>query len=203
MTMNEFINKVQYFDCYDVDALYRFCHNCGLDMHNGASRCAVLFPKEKQVIKIPRMNDCKTNYCDIEARNYEIAKKYRVEKVLLPLEFLTETKAGCLFYVQPMYSFAQCEMKRSDALVLEKHLKGLTSRPIVDKVRRGCVDRAISRTWTARMVQLYGKKFARSFEEWTKECQVNDLHSSNIGWLNGRPIILDYAGFHGSGSFDF
>ena len=149
------------------------------------------------------MNCCKVNYCDIEAHNYEIAKKYRVEKVLLPLEFLTETKVGCLFYVQPMYTCAQCEMKRADALILEKRLGVLVRKPIVDKVRKGCVDRGISRTWTARMVQLYGKKFARSFEAWTKECKVNDLHSSNVGWLNGKPIILDYAGYHGSGSFDF
>lgn len=201
MTMNEFIDKAQYFDCYDTNALNRFCYSHGLEMYHGASRCAVLFPKEKTVIKIPRMDCNKVNYCEIEVHNYEIAKKYHVEKVLLPLEFLTETKAGCLFYIQPMYSCSHCEIKRADALVLEKRLKGLTRRLIVDKVRKGCVDHNISRTWTARMVQLYGKKFARSFEQWTKECQVNDLHSSNIGWLNGRPIILDYAGYHGSGSF--
>lgn len=201
MTIQEFVDKAQYFDCYDADALYRFCRNLGLEMHHGASRCAVLFPKENKVIKIPRMDCNKVNYCDIEAHNYEVAKQYRVEKVLLPLEFLTETKAGCLFYVQPMYSYAQCEMKRDDHFTLERRLHGLQNKPIVDKVRRGCIDRSISRHWMARMVQLYGKKFARSFEAWTKECRVNDLHTSNIGWLNGRPIILDYAGFHGSGSF--
>jgi hypothetical protein len=27
--------------------------------------------------------------------------------------------------------------------------------------------------------------------------EINDLHRGNLGYLNGRPVILDYSGFHG------
>ena len=52
-------------------------------------------------------------------------------------------------------------------------------------------------TWYARVLQLYGKKFLASFEQFSNEVQLNDLHNGNIGWRNGRPIILDYAGYQG------
>ena len=55
----------------------------------------------------------------------------------------------------------------------------------------------VDREWYARVLQLYGKKFLSSFEKFSKEVKLNDLHDANIGWRNGRPIILDYAGYCG------
>ena len=59
------------------------------------------------------------------------------------------------------------------------------------------------REWYARVLQLYGKKFLKSFEKFSQEVRLNDLHDGNIGWRNGKPIILDYAGYCGRNNVHF
>ena len=49
--------------------------------------------------------------------------------------------------------------------------------------------------WLARAVQYYGWKFINRFVNWIEDCDINDLHDANIGFVgNGRPVIFDYAG---------
>ena len=55
--------------------------------------------------------------------------------------------------------------------------------------------------WTARAYQIYGKKFMKKFAELTNTYGINDLHQGNTGYLNNRPVLLDFAGYHRE-SFD-
>lgn len=174
-------------------------NNAGVSFTSGETRYAVLFEGLDYVLKIPRYGYCNEDYCQAEIRAYESAVKYRVEKLLLPVELLHITTSGIAIYKQPRYSFSTSDgsyHKDYDTYLDRKHAPRRAG--IIDKVRHNCYDGGrIGHYWIARVIQLYGKKFCRSFEAWTKENHINDLHNSNTGWLNDKPIILDYAGYRG------
>jgi hypothetical protein len=183
-------------DCLDG---FADSHRRHIIISSGETRYAVIFKHENFVLKIPRYGYCKEDYCQAEIRAYESAKEFRVERILLPIELYYTTSTGISIYKQPKYSFSTSDGDYN--LGYNKYLDHRNipnHKPIVRKITRECYDgRRISEQWMARVLQLYGKKFCRSFEAWTMENDVNDLHNSNTGWLNNKPIILDYAGYRG------
>lgn len=59
-----------------------------------------------------------------------------------------------------------------------------------------CYDRDLDRTWGKLVISLYGKRVTKKLCEFIKEYGINDLHGSNIGYKNDRPIILDFSGYY-------
>lgn len=177
-------------------SLERIAKKLGAELHNGASRWAFVFKEHRIVFKFPRFESTDCDYCEIELKNYNSAKEFRVERVLLPVEFVGETTCGLSVYYQPMYTKSQGDMRYEEIRNLERKMGQLPHSPIIRKIREGMYS-APERIWIARATQIYGKAFMKSFEAWSRKCQVNDLHSGNVGWLGKMPIIIDYAGYHG------
>ena len=69
---------------------------------SGETRYAVIFKRDNFVLKIPRYGYCKEDYCQAEIRAYESAKKFRVERILLPIELYHTTSTGIAIYKQPI-----------------------------------------------------------------------------------------------------
>jgi hypothetical protein len=165
----------------------------GLEFHTGATRGCYTCPDWNYVIKFDLYKN--GTYCQTELRNYERAKFYRVEQVLLPIERHTILDNGIEIYFQTPYTSSYKNCPKDVARELEK-AKGAMNPKLFNHICAS-MNYDIADRWVARVVQLYGKKFLKSFQEWRKECEVNDLHKGNIGFLGNRPIILDYAGYHG------
>lgn len=51
--------------------------------------------------------------------------------------------------------------------------------------------------WVKMGILLYGYKKMRALEKFTSKHRINDLHLGNLGYLNKKPIILDFCGYHG------
>ena len=159
---------------------------------SGATRRVFIFPKLGVVIKFP---DESNDYCEQEVRFYESAKAYGVERLLLPIEKVGVTKGGNPLYIQPIYKFTIAEMDYAKQEAVAKRFRKTRKVATVRAVGCGCYY-SPHKDWLARAIQLYGKKFMRSFEEWTNTNHVNDLHSQNIGYIgNFRPVLIDYAGY--------
>lgn len=169
----------------------------GLDFAYGATRLCVFDKSWDFVLKISRAGSM--DYNKMEADNYETAKKYHVERLLLPTTLCYTTANGMDIYRQPRYTISHWDALENDyARVLERRYGNLVRHQRVRKIRNRCYcGSRIDGYWMARVLQLYGKKFCKSFEMFTQECQINDLHEANLGWKDGRPIILDYAGYRG------
>lgn len=182
------------------DCLDQFANTViGVSISSGETRYAVIFKGLDFVLKIPRYGYCDEDYCEVELHNYEVAKRYRIEKVLLPIEYYYTTSSGIVIYKQPKYSFStsEGEYNKNYRIYLAKRNTPIKAN-VVKRIVSNCYDGyRIDNKWMARVLQLYGKKFCRSFEAWSQECHVNDLHNSNTGWLDNKPIILDYGGFRG------
>lgn len=187
---SEFQFPLNYHDCSEIARRLR------CNFANGETRWCFWFENVDEVIKIPRFDgDRDFDYCKRELHNYALARQYRVEAVLLPIRYV-----GCFggsdIYVQPKFTYANSDMNRNQHKELKKKLgsarESRAMRRSWNKLYY-CMDD----TWYARVLQLYGKKFLASFEKFSNDAKLNDLHNGNIGWRNGRPIILDYAGYQG------
>lgn len=186
------------FGCKDpsYSTVEKTVHSLGAAMGRGETRYAIVFRKYGVVFKFACHEDYYEDYCALEVKNYELAKKYGVERIVLPIELVGVTSHGLAVYIQPMYTTAQSGLPA----VVETSYSRKTnvSKQFARKIQDNAFDGyRLSILWLRRATQIYGKKFMRRFEEWTHEAEVNDLHSNNVGYLRKQPIIIDYAGYHG------
>lgn len=55
--------------------------------------------------------------------------------------------------------------------------------------------RDIDGLWAKVAVSLHGKRKVIALCEFVKKYHINDLHSSNIGYIGISPVILDFSGY--------
>lgn len=174
----------------------------GAHLAHGETRWCFWFDDCDMVIKIPRFDHGRDfDYCQRELHNYEKARIYRVERILLPIEYIGEYGAVRV-YLQPRFTYSHDDMNPGKHNTLRKKLNNIPNRSKVLARSLNNLYSWVDREWYARVLQLYGKKFLYSFEKFSRDARLNDLHDGNIGWRNGRPIILDYAGFCGRNNVD-
>lgn len=194
-------DKDSHRDCYDF--LRKIC----TINNDGVTKTVFLHDNWDFVIKVSNYHRYPSrNYCELEKQHYQSAKQFRVERVLLETEVLTQLSNGITLYVQPRYdennsSYSWDIQKRRR---LEKKLNNQARSCPTGKAHGGMYEAyRIDRTWFCRVVQLYGKKFARALEAWSHANKIGDLHGSNIGWYQNRPVILDYAGYYGEEYYNY
>lgn len=180
----------------DSDDLRPIAESMGAKLQSGATRWAFVFEKHQTVIKFPKYDETDEDYCELELENYNHAKEYRVEKCLLPIEYIGTTESGIPIYIQPMYTTSQDRLDYNLHKKWEQKCGCLHHSPVVRKVKDGCLY-SPPNLWVTRAIQIYGKAFMKSFQVWSCKHGVNDLHSGNVGYLGKQPIIIDYAGYHG------
>ena len=165
------------------------------DMYTGATRICVYYKDWDFVLKFDEKYQT-TAYCSLECYHYEMAKAYRVERVLLPIERVAAFDNGLKIYRQTKFTTGWHDLSPKDNKALQSAYKQMWRSKAFNKI---CKDmhHDTHDLWIARVTQLYGKKFMRSLENWISDYQINDLHTGNIGILNGVPILLDYAGYRG------
>lgn len=168
-----------------------------LKFASGETRFCLYDRKWNFVLKMTRIGRYKTDFCKKELANYESAKKYGVERICLPIKLLYTCTSGMEVYQQTRYStdHSDAVYKKSYDKYLERRYGDLPRKSTVIPKIRANIPSGMDKQWLARVLQLYGKKFCKSMELWLNENRINDLHDANIGWLNNKPVILDYAGF--------
>lgn len=165
----------------------------GIECFNGATRVCVTCADWDFVFKFDHWGE---DYCELEYHNYQRAIDYNIERILLPIEPFTVLNNGLVIYKQAKYSFPVRDLWLHPAEMEQvEHTEKYTNLTLVNTVLGCCYDDNIPIPWISRVIQLYGKRFIRSFVQWTQECEVNDLHAGNVGYYNGKPIIIDYAGY--------
>lgn len=150
----------------------------------GASKTVLVFQKLGFVLKTDNGDDEGATRAEYD--NYCKAKEMGIEKILLPTEIFC-IENGIVFTRQPYYNgyfnYISLEAKVNTSKAVFK---------TIEKRLYSCIDGL----WLERAIQYYGKSFMKQFAKWTRKCNINDLHSDNIGFVgNYRPIIFDYAGY--------
>lgn len=196
-TIYQLFDNVEKNDWSIRDTLQDFCLKNELQYNYGETRCVIWDKSWDFVLKIPRYSYASYDYCALEVEHYKSAIEYGVARICLPIEPIYTSNTGIVIYKQTRYSFDCREAsynKYNDYL----KRKNIPNNPygIRQKVQNTCYDGSrINNEWLARVIQLYGKKFVQSMVKWIAVNSINDLHGRNTGYLNNKPIILDYAGY--------
>jgi hypothetical protein len=166
----------------------------------GATRFVIWDDSWRSVLKMNLSAEYdEVDYCQLEVSNYQEACEMGIEKILLETRKLADIGNGDGIYIQTRYDSDYSRLSASQKQKLERMTRKIVQCVIFERSKNLCYDNhRISDLWYARAYQMYGKQFMKRFEEWTVRFKIGDLHRHNVGFLNGQPILLDYAGYFGN-----
>lgn len=192
----ELLNKALPDRCIDWETIENFADKYDLEFSSGETRWCLYQSHWSEVIKIPRFDNVVDDYGAIEVENYAKACDLGIERIFLPTRQICVLDSGCPVYAQTKFTCDHGAYRSERQLV--KTVKNCLNHKICEAALRGMYQsHRINRYWFARAYQIYGKKFMRVVEDFTRDNQIGDLHHHNLGWLGKQPIILDFAGYHG------
>lgn len=184
---------------WDIEeAIYERVGFSNVNCSRGASKECIVFKNEPFVIKW-----CRRSYQDEaikEVQIYERAMEAGVAKFFPPtatlcchngLTFIVQAKVDC--------SVSECDYETMNRYNERYH----TASPKIMRKIQKCMYKAsdgeyarhLNSTWMRACLVLYGKRAVKDLCDFIIAERINDLHESNIGWKDGKPIILDFCGY--------
>ena len=125
------------------------------------------------------------DYCASEQIRYSVAKENNLN------QYLAETKMICFIGTRPIYIQEKCTVFSQTShktYSLEEHKKTYSL----------CGDDAdrINPDWLTSFLYTYGEEEAKKFVDFIHKLDWDDdLRSDNLGFLNNKPVVIDYSGF--------
>lgn len=134
------------------------------------------------------------DYCYCEALITDEARKAGVANFIAQTEIYDEALVD--FQTIPIYVSERAE-ESFDCAKSSKKTKRMTKdekETITNTVYSH--NSSIPIQWCFEAVEYYGINMVDSFLNFVDEHRLNDFHSGNLGYIEGRPIIIDYSGFN-------
>lgn len=180
--------------------LIDIAEDTGYTIDFGLSKIMVDFDKHSDwVIKVPRLDGrMKQNFCEIEAKNYEAARRVHLD------EFFAETYFVDRFFDIPVYVQKRMKIKRQeidDKLYSYAEENFSCSQDFEDEYDR---DDYIQSTiddfepfdsLNAVFSDFYSTEEIEDVARFCVEEEINDFHSGNFGYdEKGMPKLIDFSG---------
>ena len=179
----------------------------------GATKLVIILPDCDFVIKIPfsgsyqeiyqdRTDDyeeeyvefenadfetCEWDYCKTEVNRYNLAKNVGIEKYFAKTECIGMVNHYPIYIQQKAEIFA--DVKDLNSYSEEKKS---STREKCDKEDLWCFNEC----WLSDLLDYCGDRIFSLFMSFLKDNEFDDLHSSNIGYIDGVPVLVDYSGFN-------
>ena len=184
--------------------------NISFNYYYGATKLVIIFPGADYVVKVPfsgqdmeffddynkewhydfiefagARGDTYWDYCSAEVEEYKRAESCGLGQFFAKTELIGCVK-GYPIYIQ----------ERIDILKESNRYYAKVERR--ESAKRTCREKGykcFEASWVADLMDYCSEElFNRAMKYFTE--QLNDLHSGNIGYLNGAPILADYSGFY-------
>lgn len=124
------------------------------------------------------------DYCWNEVRRYEIAEEEGLEKYFAKTEFVGMVRG------YPIYVQEKCTTYRNK--------KNYHSKEEQDTTSKVCGNwKDVNLNWLTDFRLYYGDKELLRFANFIRNNYYDDdLRDENIGYINDRPVLIDYSGFN-------
>ena len=163
---------------------------------DGASKICMVFTKEPFVVKwcARDMDEAKK-----EVEVYQRATEQNLAK-FFPKTALLANINGIDFVIQEKIDFSASDCDRKNMMKFRRISKTAKDNT-VEKIERefakaaSSYRRSLDSNWAKMAIVIYGKKACKSLCKFIIENKINDLHGSNLGYKNGKPMILDFSGY--------
>lgn len=176
----------------------------------GYTRVVIIFKTGKfknLVVKIPY--GTVYDYCKGEVQNYNQAPD-ELKPFLARSEYLgkvtVRSYATSKTATLPVYIMEKVENvnKIANAYDINRGLPLVASLSSEDYSKIEWAYNRCRSEWVMNLLYEYmGMEKFLKFLDYIEENYINDLHTGNIGSLNGRPILFDYAGFREEEDADY
>lgn len=176
----------------DTDGVVLESEEVIVRIEHGATKLVIMSSEANNwVFKIP-FKSCKYNYCQIEADIYEMACAENINEFFAPCYFL-EKYDDVDIYVMMRADTSYNELysdlygRLSDEGRSDEEVEDIMVE--VEEDESGYVE------WLFPYYMNYDK--FETFTDFLENANINDLHSGNIGYINGRIVLIDYSGYRG------
>ena len=183
----EYLNK---FLCDSFYYFNRFGLGLGVDIKYGSTKAVICLSNNDWVLKIPFTN-FKIDYCNLEETNYCAAKREGFEDFMaethylmdfkgIPCYIMRKAEVGLNFLREDMYSCLIKEGNSEEYAVYNSELNCSDEEYVEDLLGFH-----------------YDHKRLDDFLDFCSENEINDIHTDNVGYIDGRLVVIDYSGYHG------
>lgn len=159
-----------------------------LSFLNGATKAVIVIEEADFVIKIPFLHNWRggssENFCEIELDIYEKAKQNKEISECFASVCFGGKVCNAPFYLMEKVSVD--EEYNSDTIYSFYEDIGYSHSEVINEAEEDGVRLLFE--------SFYPDVFS-SLEEFIDEHEINDLHTGNFGFLNGRPVFIDYSGY--------
>lgn len=185
--------------------------NISFKFFSGATKLVILFPGADYVIKIPFNGQYTYNaddelifwefengsfgrtwdYCLGEVEQYERAKKEGLENFFAKTEFIGYV-SGHPIYVQERATIYE-EVAQEKDRQKNSWERRKSARDLCDSNGYSC----FNGLWISDLQDYCGgpdDELFCSFMDYVTD-YISDLHMGNVGYIDGKPVLVDYAGF--------
>jgi hypothetical protein len=188
-----------------------------LDEYNSGASKVVLFPTDEEtdfVVKIPFSHDAERiswyedredfnpeealfvgadepngwDYCKAETIYYEHAVEEGLEFAFLKTELIGYSDDFHPIYIQ----------KKAEMLEIreESHKKDWAECQLASNFCTSNHLECFSGYWVADFLNCYGEEAYRKLHDFLADFHIWDMHSGNLGYYKGKPVVVDYGGYH-------
>lgn len=169
------------------------------EVHQGVTKRCISFPQYKVVVKYSRYGYTEA---EEEIQVYAEAEKIGIA-FLFPETRLLVVHNGITFVIQEMVDYSCGNIPRVHWKTYEnisRTVKGTYVKKMQKQFDKAgsCCHRTINDTWAKCVISLYGKNVAKTLSNFVVAQGINDLHYDNIGFINRKPVILDFSGYKGN-----
>lgn len=201
MTPEIFIKEIEhYLDRCEIDIDYMTSNNIDspeyekifwgndiFDFYFGATRGCFIPAYDPTFVFKFDFNELWEEYCEIERCYYKEAAELGLEKCFAKVTFFDNIGNTRIY----KYEYVDTTAQRKKFRPLSEHeLKQ------IDKIESSHKKKfTFPSTWSMDFIDYHGAETYEKFLSFVEAHGINDLHSTNIGYIKGRPVVFDYAGF--------
>lgn len=182
---------------------------------SGASKLALIFKKYNYVIKIPfcgssvnsqnssydendNNEECFSfynaggysngwDYCSVEAELYKEAKAIGIEKCFAKTEKIADINNYPIYQQEYVHIYNNYDISSNHT---EKDIEA-----VISTCKSNNFD-CFNKDWLSDVFCYFGEKIFYKFMDFISYMEINDLHNGNIGYINFRPVLMDYSGWN-------
>ena len=180
----------------------------GVFLNCGETKAVIYDNDFPYVLKIPffTTRTVDKNYCDFEVDFYAMAEEAGLEDCFAWCDFLFFFH-NCPIYIMEWADCSEDEIEDSsyDACFrwacAQEGVSEEKDPEEYDRFRDRFSDTFYNMDCDDRMIDLldevWGFEKARAFNDFCYDHHINDRHSGNWGYVDGRLVIIDYSGYFG------
>lgn len=169
------------------------------EVHQGVTKRCISFPQYRVVVKYSRYGYTEA---EEEIQVYAEAEKAGIA-FLFPETHQLVIHNGITFVIQEMVDYSCGNIPQAHYKTYE-NISRTVKNTYIQKMQKqfdkagSCCHRTINTTWAKCIISLYGKNVAKTLSNFVMAQGINDLHYDNIGFINRKPVILDFSGYKGN-----